>query len=49
MTQEQMAQYARGGLIQTCFPQLSTDQREFMLSGVTKEEWDKVFPSEEEE
>lgn len=30
-------------LIQQAFPQLTSDQREFMLSGATPEEWNKTF------
>lgn len=29
--------------IQNCFPYLSADDREFIMTGVTKEEWDKTF------
>ena len=35
-------------LIQNVFPQLTPDQREFILSGVTKEEWDQFMPEEED-
>ncbi len=35
-------------LIQDAFPQLSADQREFMLSGSTPEEWDQAFGEDEE-
>ena len=30
-------------LIQNEFPHLSPDQREFIMSGITKEEWDEIF------
>lgn len=29
--------------IQNAFPQLSADQREFMISGVTPDEWAELF------
>ena len=32
--------------IQDAFPHLSVDDREFILSGVTVEEWDNVFGKE---
>lgn len=32
-----------GQLIQNALPQLTPDQREFLLSGSTPEEWNKVF------
>ena len=35
-------------LIQECFPTLSDDEREFLMSGSTPEEWDAVFGQEEE-
>lgn len=40
--------YRQGGLIQECFPTLSADQREFILTGITPEEWAKAFPPEED-
>ena len=33
----------RLGLVQEAFPELSADQREFILSGATPEEWDSVM------
>jgi len=32
-----------GMLIQDAYPNLTADQREFLISGVTPEEWDKFF------
>ncbi len=37
----------KGDKIQFAFPFLSDDEREFILTGITKEEWDKIFPDEE--
>ena len=31
------------GLIQDVFPGLSVDQREFLLSGMTPEDWERAF------
>ena len=42
-TEEQMAAYKNGDLIQISFPNLTADQREFILTGITKEEWDEFF------
>lgn len=36
-------------LIQDFFPTLTPDEREFLLTGATSQEWDDVFPAEEEE
>ena len=47
-TSEQWAAYDRGELIQRALPHLSADVREFMISGTTPEEWEKLFPPEEE-
>lgn len=32
-----------GKFIQLVFPHLSADHREFLLTGITPREWDKVF------
>lgn len=48
-TQEQMDAFNSGVFAQTAFPNLKASDREFILSGVTEEEWNKVFPPEEEE
>lgn len=37
-----------GVLIQDAFPTLSIDQREFLLTGMTPEEWDEYEDDEEE-
>lgn len=33
-------------LIQDAFPKLDKNQREFILSGTTKEEWEEMFPKD---
>lgn len=33
--------------IQDVFPNLSADDREFMISGITPEEWDNAFGSDD--
>lgn len=37
------------GLIQNLMPELSADEREFLMTGYTREDWDKIFPPEGEE
>ena len=37
-----------GMLIQDAYPTLSADEREFLLSGATPEEWDALFGEDEE-
>jgi len=42
---EQYANYCLfTGAIQKIFPNLSDDEREFLLTGITKEEWDTIGP-----
>lgn len=35
--------------IQDAFPHLSADEREFLLTGCTQEEWDEMWGEEDEE
>jgi hypothetical protein len=48
VTEEQIARWERGELIQTAMPNLSPDQREFIMTGVTKEEWEEEFGTDAE-
>jgi hypothetical protein len=43
VTQEQLDCWQRGTLIQTAIPQLRPDEREFLISGITPEEWKETF------
>ena len=43
VTPEQIARWQGGELIQNAMPQLSTDEREFLISGLLPEEWHKAF------
>ena len=47
ITQEQMDDYNSGTVIQKAFPGLSVDDREFIMSGITKAEWDAAFGNEQ--
>ena len=50
ITEDQMERYCvREGLIQDIFPNLSPTEREFIHTGYTQEDWDKIFPPEEGE
>lgn len=49
ITQSQLDAYRRGALIQEAFPDLPMAEREFILSGITPEEWLQVFPPDEDE
>ena len=51
MTPEQFAEYMlparQRRVLQLIFPELSADDREFLISGITQEEWDQEFGPEE--
>lgn len=36
-----------GALIQDAFPGLSAEYREFLMTGITPEEWNEIFPKDE--
>ena len=36
-------------LVQDAFPNLDKEQREFLISGITPDEWTKTFGDEEDE
>lgn len=40
VTEDQLREFQQGGLIQKVFPNLNADQREFIKSGITPEEWE---------
>ena len=40
---EQVAAWQNGMLIQDAMPELSAPDREFIMSGITQEEWDGIF------
>ena len=48
VTEEQLLAWEMGELIQNAMPQLSADDREFVKTGITGEEWDQLFGSAEE-
>lgn len=41
--EEQIKQWQEGMLIQDAMPQLTADEREFIMTGITSEEWDNLF------
>jgi len=48
VTDEQLKAWHDGELIQRAMPNLSVFDREFILSGITEEEWDAAFGAYEE-
>ena len=47
VTQEQLDRWNAGELIQHAMPNISADDREFILTGITPEEWSAIFGSED--
>jgi hypothetical protein len=43
ITKEQLFSWVDGELIQDAMPQLSAEEREFLMTGITPAEWDSVF------
>jgi len=48
VTQEQLDRWQRGTLIQKAIPQLRPDEREFLISGITPQEWEGYFGAYED-
>ena len=49
VTPGQIARWQGGTLIQTAMPDLSADDREFIMTGITGDEWDAHLNSEEDQ
>jgi len=48
ITPKQYAAYLSGALAQQAFPHLSADDREFIMTGITPEEWAEFVAAVEE-
>jgi len=48
VTQDQLDAWQRGGPIQRALPHLSLDDREFLISGVTPEEWASLMGDDDD-
>lgn len=48
VTPEQIGIWQAGQLIQYAMPQLNADEREFLISGSTPDDWKTMFPPEDE-
>jgi hypothetical protein len=48
VTEEQLAAWKGGRMIQDVMPLLSAEDREYLISGATPQEWAEHFGSEEE-
>ncbi len=47
VTQEQTDKWMQGEYIQRAMPHLTDSQREFLMTGITDEEWNEIFLPEE--
>jgi len=48
ITDKQLARYTNGELVQNVFPDMSLDEMEFIISGITPDEWLSTFGNEED-
>lgn len=46
ITHDQVARWQSGELIQVVMPELTPDQREFLITGVTVDEWEQMLGPE---
>ena len=46
VNQSQIDKWVAGMLIQNAMPEISVDDREFIMTGITPEEWDSTFNEE---
>jgi len=48
ITPQQLIDYEKGMKIQYAFPNLTTLEREFFMTGITDEEWNAIAPDDED-
>lgn len=48
VTYDQLYEWQRGTLIQNAMPNLTPDQREFLITGMTAEEWREMWNREDD-
>ena len=48
VTGEQIERWVAGELVQDVMPNLTPEEREFMITGITPEEWDETFSVDED-
>jgi hypothetical protein len=46
VTQDQLDDWLAGVLIQNAMPNLSADEREFIMTGITSDVWEQMFSEE---
>jgi hypothetical protein len=48
VAEEQMDKWESGALIQHAMPDLTSVEREFIMTEITSEEWDSIFPKRDD-
>lgn len=48
VTEEQIMAWQNGQLIQNAMPNLTADEREFLMTGMTSADWNATFGEEDE-
>lgn len=43
VTEEQLLAWENGGMIHKVMPNISASDREFLMTGITEEEWEREF------
>jgi hypothetical protein len=46
VTHVQLTAWRAGALIQNVMPKLTDDEREFIMTGLSSEDWDAIYPEE---
>jgi hypothetical protein len=49
ITPQQLLDYEKGTKIQYAFPNLTSSEREFFMTGITEDEWNAMFPNDEDD
>lgn len=49
ITPQQLLDYEKGMKIQYAFPNLTPSEREFFMTGMSEDEWNALFPEDEED
>ena len=49
VTQEQIANWESGMLIQSAMPNLTPDEREFIMSGMTPQDWEHLYGRDDDD
>lgn len=47
VTEEQLEAWTSGTLIQKAMPNLTASEREFIMTGITDEQWEKAYPADD--